>query len=212
MDPAMRLGALEKAVLSTLCEKGTCARGCIEKCLRASYLLAGESFPRRSFPVVLKRLKRKGLIQMHTLFPRPVDPNEIGNIFSLTEEGVKIAEKLPKPEEIIWEATVKRKTKKAKKEMLQQVYEIAKQAIEKQGYITASQIKQTAWEKYGSKYRNRKEFEKIWSEDRIGRILRKLEFKSIKTVKGRKFWGELPLKLTPKDNFSPSSPHFSLNF
>ena len=217
MDQAMRLGVLEKAILSIICKEGVHGRQNIEKNLKIVYLLAEKKFPDKSFQEALKRLAKKGLIYVvgQDLQPMKLDWDLIReykkhykiflffNILRPTEEGMKIAEKLPKPEEIILEATAKQKIKRTRKEMLQQIHEIASQLIEKQGYVTASQIKQTAWEKHRNQYKNREEFEKTWSEKRIGRFLKKLGFKLVRKGKKReRFWADVSSKIPFEGNFS----------
>lgn len=198
----MRLGVLEKAILSALYKKGMsdgtweCGRGGIEKRIRIACFLSDKKLSIKSFRRAIRRLEKKGLIQAVTMYGEPLSPGEVGYIFRPTEKGIKIAENLPEPGKIVWNAETKKKIKGIRKEMLQQIHEIANQLIEKQGYATASQIKQIAWEKYGNQYKNREEFEKIWSEDRIGRILGKLGFKPTRKGKKReRFWRTLPLKL-----------------
>jgi len=219
----MRLGIVEKAILSSINENESKAYGKdgLMKRLLTSYIVADINeeflkFSKKSFREALKRLMEKGLIEPITISHEPIDVELIKkagetrilrwlNIFRLTEEGIKIAEKLPKPKEILQEAKTKQKIKRTRKRMPQQVQEIASQLIEKQGYATASQIKQIAWKKYGNQYKNREVFEKTWSEDRIGKILRKLGFKRTrKGKKGERFWLTLPSKFPSKGNFSIS--------
>lgn len=190
----MKLGWLEKAILS---EAYNLIKNSKNEVFSVDVLYAtlknycwsyGKNILDTSFFIALKRLKTKRLITKGYVF-HPIrgmwDYN--GKILTLTEEGKKVVEKLPKTREIIKNRIEKRMMKMLKHRMVQDVHETTKQLLINQEHITVSQIKAALKEKYGGNYFG-KEFEKIWSEKRIGKILRKLRFKKTKIVKGIRFW------------------------